>query len=212
MVSFIEQRLPDNIAYGMSGGPTFSTDVTESHAAREQRNVNWSKARWKWTYDGSLREQADYDDLRAWFYITQGRFSGFRFKDPFDYQLTNEAIGTGDGATTAFKLTKTYTFGTESYVRRILKAVAGSETVKVNGVLKSPGVDYTFYPNSGYVVFTSAPANGHSIVVTCEFDMPVRFDVDVLDFGFEGNTAQTARGIAVVDVGLEIENSITGPA
>lgn len=212
MVNFVEQRLPDHIAYGMSGGPTFSTTVIESHVGREQRNVNWSKARWKWSFDGPLRDMSDYDDLRAFFTVVQGRYYGFRFKDPFDYQLTNEQIATGDGTTTTFRLKKTYTFGTETYSRRILKAVANSQTVKVNGVTKTEGVDYTFYPNTGYVVFAVAPTNTHPIVVSCEFDMPVRFDMDVLKLGFEGYAAQSAKGVEIVDVSLEIENSITGPA
>ena len=42
----------------------------------------------------------------------------------------DEALGTGDGATTAFQLVKRYASGSQTWVRTITKPVAG--TVRVN--------------------------------------------------------------------------------
>jgi hypothetical protein len=48
--------------------------------------------------------------------------------------------------------------------------------VKVNGVTKTIVSDYTISA-TGLITFGSAPANGHAITVTGEFDVPVRFDI-----------------------------------
>ncbi len=43
-MSFTEIRFPENISYGSTGGPEFSTDVVTTHNGCEQRNINWSHA------------------------------------------------------------------------------------------------------------------------------------------------------------------------
>lgn len=213
MLVFIDETLPQFVSYGATGGPTFKTTITEGHTGRERRNVNWSKARWKFSFSGALLTAEAYDELRAVFYVVKGRYSGFRFSDPVDYQMTDEQIAEGDGSTTTFELYKAYTFGTETYNRRILKAASGTDVVKVNGVTKSgAGVDYTFYPNTGYIVFNTPPSNTHPIVVSCDFDVPVRFNVDEINMTYEGYASQTAETIDLIDISLEVANSITGPA
>jgi len=42
MITFIEERFPADISYGMSGGPSFSTDIVTLASGKEHRNVNWS--------------------------------------------------------------------------------------------------------------------------------------------------------------------------
>ena len=36
-MSFSEVRFPDDISYGSSGGPTFSTDIVENHSGYEPK-------------------------------------------------------------------------------------------------------------------------------------------------------------------------------
>jgi uncharacterized protein (TIGR02217 family) len=67
------------------------------------------------------------DELTAFFYARRGPAYGFRFKDWNDYLLTQEVIAHGDGATTVFQITKTYTSAqaesgeTDTYTRKITK-------------------------------------------------------------------------------------------
>ncbi len=39
-MSFTEIRFPENISYGSTGGPEFSTDIVTTHNGCEQRNYN----------------------------------------------------------------------------------------------------------------------------------------------------------------------------
>ena len=98
MTGFHEVRFPDNIAYGATGGPEFATTVVVTGAGHEQRNVDWAEARGRWDVASGLKNQAQLDELIAFFRARKGKAYGFRFKDWTDYKATGQLIGTGDGA------------------------------------------------------------------------------------------------------------------
>jgi uncharacterized protein (TIGR02217 family) len=155
-----------------------------------------------------IRNQSDMDTIRALFYNTSGRAAGFRFKDWGDYQLNNMQIATGDGSTKVFKITKTYAVTGSSYVRRIFKPVSGTMNVYDNGVLRTEGAGagkYTVDYTTGIITFDNAitPANTHPITVTCEFDVPVRFDADELSSSMDGFLTESWSNIPLVEILLE---------
>jgi uncharacterized protein (TIGR02217 family) len=137
----------------------------------------------------------------AFFEARGGRLSGFRFRDALDdrscapggtVSAVDQVIGTGDGVTAAFQLVKAY--GT--YARRILKPVAGSVLVAVDGAPVSAGVDET----TGIVTLASAPAEGASITAGYRFDCPVRFDTDRLDVNLEAFGAGRVLSIPLIEL------------
>ena len=205
MPTFIETpRFPDNVAYGSSGGPGFLTHVFEAAAGTEQRTQAWSKARGRWDVSYGIRDKTDMDTVRAFFHEVRGRALGFRFKDWSDYELTNENIGTGTGADATWDIIKTYG-ATNPYVRRIYKIVTGTISVTVNGSPVTIGggigqvaVNY----NTGVLTFGASviPPNTHIIRVTCEFDVPVRFDTDQLSAVHEGWMTEAWSSIPLVEL------------
>ena len=52
-MAFIETQFPTDISYGSSGGPEYATDVVISQSGAEQRNVNWTQARARFTVAGN---------------------------------------------------------------------------------------------------------------------------------------------------------------
>lgn len=201
-MAFIETpRFPDDIAYGSSGGPEFKTFVFEGQSGIEQRHQAWSRHRSRYDVSYGIRDKTDMDTVRAFFYNMKGRANGFRFKDWGDYELTAEQIGTGDTTTTVFPITKTYTSGAQTYVRRIFKPVSGIQ-VFVNGVLQTITTHYTIDLTTGIITFVSAPA-AVPITVTGEFDVPVRFDTDVLAASHEGYLTEAWGSIPLVEIIIE---------
>lgn len=202
---FVEQRFPPEISYGSSGGPSFSTTIFESSSGYEQRNVNWSKARCRYDVSHGIKDHEDMQNVLDFFYAVRGKATGFRYKDWSDYQLDQELIGTGDGTTAAFQITKTYAVSTLEYVRTIRKIVTPEVgppvipfRVYVNDVLQSTG--YTANYDTGIITFDVAPTSGHSIKVTCEFDVPVRFDTDEMDITLESFNLETWDSIPLVEI------------
>lgn len=196
-------RFPEDISYGSSGGPMFKTYIYEGFSGVEQRNVTWSEAKHRYEASHGIKNKADMETLRAFFYNARGRGYGFRFKDWSDYELVDENIGTGDGVTDTFSITKTYTTGAYSYVRRIFKPIASGFSLKVNGVTQTGGgVDYTLDTTTGVITFEalSIPAIGEDVTVTGEFDVPVRFDIDQMSASHEGFEVESWGSIPLVEL------------
>jgi uncharacterized protein (TIGR02217 family) len=177
---FEEIRFPVDISWGAVGGPQFRTTVTESAGGQEKRNVEWAQDRGKWQVQHGVKNQEQMDKLIEFFRAMRGRATGFRYKDWTDYQLEAEQFGIGDGATTDFQLTKTYTVGSSSYVRNIKKPVQGIQ-IFLDSVLQVLTTDYTIDLTTGIVSIVVAPLGGGTpalLTSTGEFDVPVRFDAD----------------------------------
>lgn len=198
--TFIETpRFPEDISYGSSGGPEFKTHVFEGHSGVEQRQAAWTVARARYDVSYGIRDTTDMDTVRAFFYNCHGRASGFRFKDWSDYTLTAEPIGTGDGVEVAFQIIKTYTVGSETYVRNITKPIAGIQVFR-DGVEATLGAQYTIDTTTGIITFGSAVTDTVVVTVTGEFDVPVRFDVDQLTAKHEGFETEAWDSISIIEV------------
>lgn len=197
---FLEERFPEAVSEGSKGGPGFNTTIFTSQSGFEQRNSNWATSRASYDVAFGIRDEQDLADVLEFFYVMRGRATGFRFKDWGDYRITNGNIGTGDGVDTTFQIVKKYTVGANTYTRTINKIVTGTLQVYVNSVLQVLTTDYTVNMNTGLITFTSPPGNGLAITVTCEFDVPVRFDIDNMPISWEAFQIQSASGITLVEV------------
>lgn len=208
MVQFIETpRFPENISYGSSGGPGFKTDIFEGHSGVEQRTQRWARARARYDVSYGIRDTEQMDDVRNFFYAMRGRAIGFRYKDWADYTLDDHALSTvGNGVLAAFQIDKTYGASTANpYVRKILKIVPSTTSVTVNNVAVPVGPGATqvaVNENTGLLTFGASviPANTHIVRVTCEFDVPVRFDVDDMNATYEAWNAENWSSIPLVEV------------
>lgn len=138
-----EIRFPDDISYGSSGGPAYSTVVAETASGYESVVSNWSAPKHRYNVGYGLRKIEDIEAVIAFFHAVRGRAYGFRYKDWADYKscadaatpaATDQSIGTGDGTTATFQLKKTYSYGGESYARTIKKPVANTTLVSIQGV------------------------------------------------------------------------------
>jgi uncharacterized protein (TIGR02217 family) len=199
MPTIEEIQFPADISYGARGGPEFSTDIVELFSAKEQRNINWSQARARYSVSHGVKTPAQLDELIAFFRARQGRAIGFRFKDWTDYQAAGQNLGTGNGTVTQFQLVKKYTSGSVTVTRTISKPVNnGTLKIYLNAVLQGSGysVNYT----TGIVTFTVAPGAGVVVTADFEFDVPVRFDIDHLDPSIDDFGTRSWEGITLVEL------------
>lgn len=187
-MAFHEIRFPDAISRGARGGPERRTQIVELASGAEERNASWANSRRRYDVAYGIRRADDLAAVVAFFEARNGRLYGFRFKDWADFKSclpsqlpgpTDQAIGTGDGSTTQFQLTKRYSSGAQSWTRLIAKPVAGTVTVALNGTPQASG--WSVSPTTGLITFATAPAAGVALTAGFEFDVPVRFDTDTLD-------------------------------
>lgn len=196
-MSFTETRFPENISYGSTGGPEFSTDIVTTHNGCEQRNINWSCARARYNIAYGVRSNEQLTELITFFNARKGRAIGFRFKDWSDFEVTNQEIGIGNSKKTIFQLVKTYASGKDKHMRIIKKPVHGTVKIYLNGKEKS---EYSVNYSTGKITFTKPPAKGAIVTASFEFDVPVRFDTDYLNASIDNYGSSSWNNIPLVEV------------
>ena len=206
-MAFHEVRFPDDISRGARGGPERRTQIVDLASGDEERNASWANSRRRYDVAYGIRRADDLAAVVAFFEARNGRLHGFRFKDWGDYKSglpsqapgpTDQAIGTGDGATTAFQLVKRYASGSQIWTRTISKPVEGSVRIALDGAEQLGGwsVDTT----TGVVTFDSAPAAGVAITAGFAFDVPVRFDTDTLDVTLDLERLGSITSIPLLEI------------
>ena len=208
-MNFHDIRFPETLSFGSVGGPERRTDVVTLANGHEERNAPWAHARRRYDAGLGLRSLDDIAALIAFFEARQGQLFGFRWKDWSDFRsclpsgqisFEDQVIGTGDGTTTAFQLSKTYRSGAQSYGRPISKPVAGTVQVGIEQDILQADVDYRLDATTGVITLAYAPENGQRVVAGFEFDVPVRFDTDRIQTSVASFQAGEAPNVPVVEV------------
>ncbi|MDE1901661.1 MAG: DUF2460 domain-containing protein [Alphaproteobacteria bacterium] len=206
-MAFDDIEIPLRVGFGSRGGPNFSTEIIVIDSGYERRNQNWAQARRTYDARDAVRSAADAAALLNFFHARAGRARGFRLKDWSDYSsaadnisapaFTDQTIATGDGATLLFQLIKNYSSGGVTLARPIAKPVAGSVMIGIDGAQQTTG--WSIDTTTGLVTFATAPAAGQSITAGFTFDVPVRFDTDVLSLSAENYAAYQAD-VPIVEI------------
>lgn len=206
MADFDEIQFPEIVARGAQGGPERRTEIVELTSGFEERNTPWADSRRKYDVGSGIRHPDHLAVVVAFFEARSGRLRGFRFKDWSDHKSclpsgsiapTDQVVGAGDGSTTLFQLTKAYQSGGRIWIRTISKPVDGTITVAIDGAPQGSGwsVDVT----SGQITFDVAPASG-TITAGFEFDVPCRFDTDIIQTNLTNIRLGEIRAIPIVEV------------
>lgn len=194
---FHDIQLPTDISYRSSGGPSFLTEVVQMAGGTEQRNVNWERPRERWAIGYGPHHLEEIDALRAFFYAREGRAHSFRFKNPDDFEATDEPMETVAGETDEFQLVHRYDDGVVTYDRVITKPVEDTITIYDDGVdvTEYATIDYL----TGIVSLSYVPGSASEMTATFEFDIPVRFDADDFTEDFDNFEIRSVE-IPIIEV------------
>jgi uncharacterized protein (TIGR02217 family) len=208
---FHETRFPTAISRAAHGGPERRTDVIVLGSGAEERNARWADSRRSYNAGYGVKSLDDLHAVIAFFEERRGRLHGFRWRDPTDWKscppegtptALDQPIGTGDGTTAIFQLTKTYGSAFNPWTRAITKPVAGSVLIAVAGVTQTPVTAYGIDTITGLVAFQPGhiPAADAAITAGFEFDVPVRFDTDQLEINLQGFRHGAIPNIPIVEI------------
>lgn len=211
MAEFIEQRLSAPISYGSSYTDQYQVQITQTAGGAEYRKLlNPLPVRqFRLIFRESL--SALWSEVLSLYQRCFGRYAGFRVKafDDFTTAADGRSAPTKDDqaliyvSSGVYQLAKTYgldgsAIGIGRPYRVIYKPVAGTVVVAKNGVLLSSGV--TVDTTTGRVTISPAPSYPSDVITGgCEFDIPVRFDMD-LEVNQAGPVVRQLDGIVLVEI------------
>lgn len=210
MTSFHEVRFPLRLSLTASGGPERRIDIVNLSNGREARNRRWANSRRAYDAGSGVKSLADLCAVLEFFEARGGALHGFRFRDPLDWSsaphgaataATDQPIGAGDGTTVTFPLSKTYGDAGGEWRREILKPVAGSVSVAVDGLAQAPE-NFGCDPATGIVTFAPGhvPEDGAIVTAGFEFDVPVRFGTDSIEVNLSAFNAGRIPAIPLIEV------------
>ena len=211
MAAFHEIRFPTAISFGATGGPERRTDIVALGSGHEERNQRWADSRRRYDAGYGLKTLDDLEAVVAFFEERRGQLHGFRWKDHADFKscaansvpsTDDQYLGTGDGATSTFQLTKRYGVSFSPWLREIRKPVAGTIFAAVDGVPQTEGVHFACDDTTGVMTFLpgSIPSMGAVVTAGFQFDVPVRFDTDRLEISLDGFRHGSIPSIPVVEI------------
>lgn len=191
--SFVEIRLDQNLSRS-GGGYIFNTQTSIAASGLENRISHNTVPLFQGDIGNIIVDQCQLEYLIAFFNARKGRAQGFRYKYYADYKCSAQPEFTtdnytfsqgvtipreGNGINKEFQIAKLYRNAGEETIKPLFKIVPN--TVKafisdseIDREITDFGVDLT----TGKIYFNQAPPNNANITVECEFDLPVRFDID----------------------------------
>lgn len=184
---FHNVRFPTDIAPGTQGGPMFSTRITATDGGGETRVQMWSSDRKRYTV-GHEGDAVTGQAIVNFFYARRGRTYSFKLKDWSDYKATHEVMAYlgNSGSNALFQMQKTYPDAVLPYVRRILKPSPDAPVTVRNEAFMSPVLitsGFTIDYDTGVITIIGGSSNhGDGFSASFEFDIPMRFDTDQLEF------------------------------
>lgn len=209
MEAFDDVLYPFALGRSTSVAPEFSTTISVTASGHERRNSLWSDARVHFDVGPGIRSENELSELIAFFRARRGPARGFRISDPFDHSsngmtgtptMNDQLVGTGDGLTADFQLTKAYGSSPGPQVRPITRPRSSTLLVSVNGASSQAWT----LGEKGTISFTDAPPLGAEIRAGFLFDVPVRFAEDRIDISCVNFEAGEAPSVPLIELREEI--------
>ena len=201
-------RLPEKWSKGSNGGFEFSTDTVPTDDGAVETNENWAIPLRRYEISHNVKTPEDIALLRAFHAARRGASRPFLFKDWIDYTskadgvssaaTSDQPLGIGDGVTTAFQLVKRYADSVSPIDVPILWPVAGTVVVAKDAVGMPSG--WAVNRGTGIITFTSAPADGDILTAGFQFDVPVRFEDDLLRVSWDTINSRSAGSVPLLEV------------
>lgn len=218
---------PLEISYNTIISETFESDDIIVDSGVSQRTPRWKYPLHEADVAFGVRTMEQLHALKQFWRVVHGTEYGFLFQNYFDYTsnfavrfdqravdaitANDQVIGTGDGATSTFQLTKTYTAlnvydgSTETHVRPITRPQPNTTLIALDGTQQNTGwsIDVT----TGIVTFGSPPPNGVVITAGYKFWLPMRFNTKRLPLVLDEYGIGSANEVKLIEL-LPIETTL----
>lgn len=167
------------LSWGTDWAPKFNTKILTATSGKEYRSSLMVTPIYTFKLQYEFLRAASRQELQTmmnFFLARRGAFDSFLYSHPDDCSVTDQLIGVANGAQRQFQLMRGFGSDYAEPVQNINQLL----NVKVNGIAKAAGSDYTV-TSSGLVVFGVTPAAG-SVTWSGSYYYRCRFTKDELPF------------------------------
>lgn len=209
MSAFHEVLFPLDISLRCRGGPERRTEIIALGSNTEARNARWIHSRRRYEAGYGIKTLAQLATIVEFFEERRGRLHGFRWRDRLDHASCppnasisplDQEIGIGDGIRDSFQLCKHYGGSISRYSRPVVKPVAESVNIAVNGQTRTTGVAVDTITGLVHFAPNFIPPPAAIITAGFLFDTPARFDTDYLEIDIEGFAAGDIPKIPIIEI------------
>lgn len=209
-MTFHNVNFPASLSFGSVGGPERRTEIVTLSNGFEERNTPWESSRRRYDASLGLRNLDDLEAVISFFEARRGKLHAFRWKDWLDFKSCpgsettspfDQSIGSGDGEERSFKLVKNYVSGDYHYCRDIRLPKPQTISIAVDG-MKIENSEWSLNEDSGAIIFLEPPSSGSLVSAGYEFDVPVRFDTDLIQASAVSFQVGEIPEIPIVEVRL----------
>ena len=203
--AFHDVRFPAAISFGASSGVERRTEIVELVNGFEERNSPWSGSRRRFDAGLGVRSFDDLAEVLTFFEARHGRLYAFRWKDWLDHKSSTPSVAITPtdqalvGAGISWQLTRHYSDIAGSYQRTITHPAQGTVRVAVAGTELVEGQDFAVDYATGAVTLVSDPG-GADVTAGFEFDVPARFDTDIIETSLSAFEAGEIPSIPIIEV------------
>jgi uncharacterized protein (TIGR02217 family) len=208
-MAFIETpRFPETVSFWMVGGAGYSTSVATAFSGQEKRNSNWARGKCRFTIDSGELSRVQVASAIAYHRAMKGSANSFRVKHWDDFQCSvaqsgfvapGQLLPAGAVGLAVVQLAKIYTVSTLTDVRPIRKPVSGTVALFNSGTPLVLGTNYTIDNTTGIVTLLGGLVVSAAITWSGEFDVPVRFDADQMNGGWDSSGLYEWQSLALVE-------------
>lgn len=204
-MNFHDVRFPASISFGSSGGVERRTEIVELVNGFEERNSPWARSRRRFDAGLGVRSFDDLAEVLGFFEARHARLYAFRWKDWLDHKSSppSRAIAPTDqlldGTGQSRQLVRRYEDVAGSYLRPITHPIPGTVRVAIGGTELTEGADFAVNTTTGQVTLVADPGL-QDVTAGFEFDVPVRFDTDVIEANLAAFEAGEIPSIPIVEV------------
>lgn len=225
-MAFIDQPLPECIAFGAVAEASWMTVVAENQAGYEQRTQQWTRDRMAYDLAFAVRTEQDAALLKEHFSMARGRLNSFLMKD-----FTDHEVLPGDGnvqrvSAGVFQLYKRYGSGGQLYDRKITRPLSAGFAPLRNGspmVAGGGAGQYALNVNTGQMTVQpdqTRSISSHTVGADHVFNLASAFSPNVIAgnevyvSGVTGTAASVLNGFhtvkSVAGGAVTIEQTTTG--
>ena len=186
------------LSWGLTKTPAFNTRIQAAVSGYEVRSMLRANPMWRFSlsYDflngKRVAGQSQLDQLMGFFQRHRGAYDSFLYEEINDKAVVDHIFAAGTGTTRDFQLVRVLGGFAEA-----LTNINQITNIKINGVLKTPGTDYSVSAR-GVVSFVNAPPNGASIMWTGSYFFRARFADDHLEFVNEIGDIWSSKKVELV--------------